>query len=65
MLAFENVNRLLKGRQKFLNDFESKIFPIGNQKHGKRRPSMLASRPLDLARLAKVSDQYACESINS
>ena len=35
VLTYENVSRLLKGRQKVLNGFESKILPIGNQKHGK------------------------------
>ena len=28
VMTYENVNRLLKARQKVLNGFESKIFPI-------------------------------------
>ena len=28
VVTYENSDRLLKGRQKFLNSFESKIFPI-------------------------------------
>ena len=48
-LNFENVVRLLKGRKNIHNGFESKIFPIGKHTHGKRRP-------LDLARVANVSD---------
>ena len=45
--------RLLRGRQKVLDDFKSKLFPNGKQTQGKEHPAMLAS---DLARVAKISD---------
>ena len=48
--------RYLEGRQKVVNSFEIKIFPIGKQTQGKVCTGMLASRPLDLACVAKVSD---------
>ena len=47
-LAFENEIRLLKGKQKVLNAFESKILPTGKQTQGKC--------PFILAQVAKVSD---------
>ena len=47
MMTFQK--RLLKGRQKVLNGFESTISPIGKQKQGQ-------VCPLDLARVAKVCD---------
>ena len=45
-LNFENVNKLLKGKQKKMNSFKSKIFS--------RRPGMLASSTLDLATHLKI-----------
>ena len=48
--------RYLEGRQKGINSFEIKIFPIGKQTQGKVCTGMLALRPLDLACVAKVSD---------
>ena len=48
-IDFWKRNRLLKGRQIVLNGFESKIFAIGKQPQGKRRP-------LDLACIAKISE---------
>ena len=45
-LNFENVNKLLKGKQKKMNNFKSKIFS--------RRPGMLASSTLDLATHLKI-----------
>ena len=31
-LTFENTKRILKGKQKVVNGFENKIFPIGKQR---------------------------------
>ena len=52
VLTFESALRLLIGRQKVLNGFESKIFPIRKQTQGKGHPLQLAQ----VARVAKVSD---------
>ena len=43
-LTFQNVNRLLKERQKFLNGFKSKIFPIRKQTQGKGQSMNLAKQ---------------------
>ena len=51
MLTFENAYRFLKRRHKFLNDFESGIFPIKKQTQGKGHPSGLAH----VASVAEVS----------
>ena len=58
--TFDSVNALYEGRELTLNAFRSGIFPI-KEIQEKGRPSMLASRsfmlalrPLDLARVAKV-----------
>ena len=53
-MTFENANRLLKGRQKRLTGFKSKIFPIRKQTQRKEHPSMLALRPSDLAKRLKI-----------
>ena len=42
--TFQNAKRLLKGRQKVLNGFESKIFPIGKRTQGKERSLELAKQ---------------------
>ena len=42
--TFQNAKRLLKGRQKVLNGFESKISPIGKQTQGKERSLELAKQ---------------------
>ena len=42
--TFQNAKRLLKGRQKVLNGFEGKIFPIGKQTQGKERSLELAKQ---------------------
>ena len=42
-LIFENFIRLLKEKQEFLNDFESKIFPIGKETH-RERPKILTPK---------------------
>ena len=34
-LTFKNVIKILKGRQKLLNGFENKIYPIGKLTQGK------------------------------
>ena len=41
---FKTQKRLLKGRQKVLNGFEGKIFPIGKQTQGKERSLELAKQ---------------------
>ena len=51
--TFNSVNALYEGRELTLNAFESGIFPI-KAKKGKRRPSMLASRPSNLATRLKI-----------
>ena len=48
-LTTENVNKLLKEKQKKFNGLKSKIFPIKTPKHGTERLCMLASVPSDLA----------------
>ena len=55
-LISENALRLLRGRHEVLNDFKSKIFPIGKQIQEKGRPRILASCPSDLACIGKISD---------
>ena len=59
VLIFENVERHPKGRQKALNDFESKISPTGNKKKGKgikilTSKSMLQRLPLSLAQIIQI-----------
>ena len=41
-LTSENALRLLRGRQKVLNCFESKIFSIEKQTQGKPRPGIFS-----------------------
>ena len=48
--TFENAKRILEGRQKSLNNFESKISP---KKNGHKEKDV---QPVMLARIHKVSD---------
>ena len=41
VLTLKNTIILLNKKQKFLNDFESRVFPKGEQTQGKGRPSIL------------------------
>ena len=50
------MNTLYEGPELTLNVFRSRTFPI-KATQGKRRPGMLALRPLDLVRVAKVFDR--------
>ena len=51
--TFDSVNALYEGRELTLNAFRSEIFPI-KATQVERRPSMLASRPSDLATRLKI-----------
>ena len=51
--TFNSVSAFFEGRESIRNDLRSVIFPI-KENQEKRRPSMLASRPLDLAPVANV-----------
>ena len=46
-LTFKNADKLPEERQKVLNGFESRIFPIGKQAQEK-------GRPIELAKLLKI-----------
>ena len=43
-MTYENTGRYLKGWEKVINDFKSKIFPIGKLKQEKGCPSSLPTR---------------------
>ena len=51
--TFDSVNALYEGRELTLNAFRKGIFPI-KATQGKGRPSMLASRPSELATRLKI-----------
>ena len=54
VLSQENINKLLKGRQKSLNNFESKIFPVEKPTYSTGCAGMLALHPLGLATRLKM-----------
>ena len=62
VLILENVNRLLKGREKVLYGFASKIFPIGKQTHGDRLKGLTPKQMLQSLSiaLAQVIHLKAC-----
>ena len=63
-ITFDSVNAFCEGRELAINAYKSGIFPI-KATRGEERPRMVASRPSDLARVAKVSDRTQLKILNS